>query len=240
MLPPRLRRRVDALRVVHGAIPMPGSTDGSDHRRCAPWRSSPRRRRTASDCASTTPPATARRPPDRRAPPPRHPRSALVSRGLGPRPRGLAHLPRRPAARCTVGPLSLRTARGARAATPTAFVRDNLRSMPTRYAVDVTIAAPAATVSDWARRTGHRSRRSTTSRAGADGRGRARLAGHDPRRARRGGRGPRPDRAARAAGRRRRTVHAGRPRCRLRDAMDTAHGQASFDAWFATISNQNG
>ena len=148
MLPPRLRRRVDALRVV--LAPMPLSPSGADRpSTLPPSRSSPRPRTTASDCVSTTRRGTA----------------TAATRTV--EPHRLVTLGRRwylvawdldRADWRTFRVDRLRDPRSARyrsrprevpGGDATAFVRSQLRAMPTRYAVDVTIRASAATVSDW-------------------------------------------------------------------------------------------
>ena len=75
----------------------------------------------------------------------RQPRPPLVPRRLGLRPRGLAHLPRRPPRRAR-RPAGARFAAARRcpATTPAAYVAANLSGAPSRYQARVTLHAPAA------------------------------------------------------------------------------------------------
>ena len=148
MLPPRLRRRVDALRFTM-APPTPGSTDGPtvDAADLAVIAQASRDReqlrfgytaRDGRDAIRTVEPhqlVTLGR------------RWYLVAWDLDRSDWRTFRVDRLRDARSARYRFAPREVPGGDA---TAFVRDNLRSMATRYAVDVTIAAPAPLVSEWA------------------------------------------------------------------------------------------
>ena len=93
VLPAHLRRRVSAL----GSATIAPAGRRPDRRPAAPDRDRRRLPRLRVPALRLPQPRRHRQPPRGRAARARQPRPALVPRRLGPRPRGLAHLPRRPA-----------------------------------------------------------------------------------------------------------------------------------------------
>ena len=75
--------------------------------------------------------ATGRDPPRRRAARAREPRPALVPRGVGPPPRGLAHVPRRPARRPAPTGGRFTPRRRCRRRTPRRYVEQSIAGPPT-------------------------------------------------------------------------------------------------------------
>ena len=200
VLPAHLRRRVAALgSATHRRSP----SRRPDRRPAAPDRD--RRRLPRPRVPALRLPQPRRRPAAAargRAALARQPRPPLVPRRLGPRPRGLAHVPRRPARR---GPAldrrALHAARAARPRTPPPTSSRASPAAPSRYEARVTVHAPA----DGARPApaaslGRRSSRSTTQRCEyRTARRQPRLAGDADRDARRRLRGARAAGAGRAA-----------------------------------------
>ena len=110
VLPAHLRRRVSAL----GSATVAPAGRRADRRPAAPDRDRRRLPRLRVPAVRLPQPRRRRDPPRGRAARARELRPALVPRRLGPRPRGLAHVPRRPARRPASIGRSLHAAQAAR------------------------------------------------------------------------------------------------------------------------------
>ena len=143
VLPSHLRRRVNALQTATVTL----AASGPDGRPRDPHGHRRRQPRSRAPALRLPRPRRDREPPVRRAAHARQPRPALVPRGVGLRPRGLAHLPRRPPRAPVAGGDALRAARAAHP-DAAAYVAANLSGAPSRYQARVTLHAPAEEVAE--------------------------------------------------------------------------------------------
>ena len=139
VLPAHLRRRVRALGSATITLPVGGPTVEP----AAPDRDRRRLPRLRVPALRLPTPRRHRQPPRGRAAHARQPRAPLVPRRVGPRPRGLADLPRRPARPARPRPACASAPRRLPAKDAAAYVEQSITGAPNRYEARVTLHAPA-------------------------------------------------------------------------------------------------
>ena len=143
LMPPRLRRQMDAIRSQTENLPWRGGPDARRRTAHHPGAGLPRRR--AAEVHLRRPRGRSHGPLGRTAPS-RHGRPALVPRRLRPRPSGLALLPRRPDERPADDGPEVPAARASCRGRTCRSCRPGSSSEPQRYAVRVRIDAPVERV----------------------------------------------------------------------------------------------